>query len=163
MRKPIVGVFGPGEGATADDCKRAYELGVEIAKNDWILLTGGRNVGVMDAACQGARLVGGLTIGVLAGADLQGASDAVEIAFAPAWAAPANNLNALSCDGIIACGVGWGTISEVALGLKAGKPVVLLNWEAALAGSFVTLAPERVAIADSSVGAIACLRSIAAL
>jgi len=38
-----------------------------------------------------------------------------------------NNINVLSSDVVIACGMGVGTVSEVALALKANKPVVLLT------------------------------------
>jgi len=46
----IIGVMGPGTGAKAQDLENAYELGRLIAERGWVLLTGGRNVGVMDAA-----------------------------------------------------------------------------------------------------------------
>jgi hypothetical protein len=45
-----------------------------------LLLTGGRNLGVMDAASRGAKSVGGLTVGILPGNDTQGISEAVDIA-----------------------------------------------------------------------------------
>jgi uncharacterized protein (TIGR00725 family) len=61
----IVGVMGPGEGATARDREDAYQLGRAIAQEGWSLVTGGRNEGVMDSASRGAKEVGGLTIGVL--------------------------------------------------------------------------------------------------
>lgn len=158
MRKPIVGVFGPGAGATASDRDCAYELGVQIARHHWILLTGGRNVGVMDAACRGARSAGGLTLGILAGAEVGEASAALDIVLRTDLGSARNNINALSCDRAIACGMGWGTISEVALRLKAGQPVVLLNWDAALAEGFATMAPELVAIVNSPAAAIVSLQ-----
>ncbi len=57
-RKKIIGVMGPGDLATETDIKNAYELGKLIAQEDWILLTGGRNVGVMDAANKGSQEAG---------------------------------------------------------------------------------------------------------
>ena len=65
MRKVIIGVMGPGEGAADLDIKNAYELGSLIAQNDWVTLSGGRKSGVMDAVNQGARESGGLTVGIL--------------------------------------------------------------------------------------------------
>lgn len=50
MRKIVIGVMGPGDNATPSDLQNAYELGKSIAQEGWVLLTGGRNVGVMDAA-----------------------------------------------------------------------------------------------------------------
>ncbi len=67
MKKIIIGVMGPGEQATATDLQNAYELGKLIAQQGWVLLTGGRNVGVMDAANQGAKSANGLTVGILPG------------------------------------------------------------------------------------------------
>ena len=67
MRKIIIGVMGRGENATANDLQNAYILGQLIAKQGWVLLTGGRNVGVMDAVSKGAKSADGLTIGILPG------------------------------------------------------------------------------------------------
>lgn len=65
MSKPIIGVMGPGDGATQADIKYACKLGKLIAEQNWILLTGGRNSGVMNAASKGAKKSGGLTVGIL--------------------------------------------------------------------------------------------------
>lgn len=55
MAKTIIGVMGPGDDATKKDLDNAYTLGKLIAKQNWTLLNGGRNVGVMDAASRGAK------------------------------------------------------------------------------------------------------------
>lgn len=159
MSRPIVGVFGPGEGATLADLDCAYELGTHIAQRGWILLTGGRNIGVMDSACRGAKSADGFAIGILPGADAQGAAGALDLAIPTGLGSARNNLNALACDRAIACGIGLGTIAEVALALKAQKPVVLLNWDPALYQNFATLAPGLVAAATSPAEAIACLEA----
>ena len=62
-RKIIVGVIGPGEGANVEATATAFELGKLIAGEGWVLLTGGRRAGVMEAASRGARAGGGLTVG----------------------------------------------------------------------------------------------------
>ena len=49
MAKFIVGVMGPGENASPEDNIMAFELGRAIAKEGWVVLTGGRSFGVMDA------------------------------------------------------------------------------------------------------------------
>ncbi len=67
--KRMIAVVGPGEGATPEDCQVAYELGQRTAQEGWVLLTGGRNAGVMDAACRGAHSSGGLTVGILPTSD----------------------------------------------------------------------------------------------
>ncbi|NIT61147.1 MAG: TIGR00725 family protein [Aliifodinibius sp.] len=127
MSKPIIGVMGPGEGASQKDINHAYELGQLIAKQNWILLTGGRNTGVMDAASKGAKHSGGLTVGILPSESKDGISEFVDIPICTGMGSARNNINVLSSDVVIACGSGAGTISEVMLALKAHKPVILLN------------------------------------
>ena len=159
MGKLIIGVFGPGEGATLTDLDCAYELGVQIAQRDWVLLTGGRNAGVMDSACRGAKSTNGFTLALLPSFDTRAASEALDLAIPTGLGSARNNLNALACDAAIACGIGLGTISEVALTLKAQKPVILLNWSPALSQSFAALAPGLVATATSPSEAIAFLEA----
>lgn len=127
MRKIIVGVMGPGENATPEDLRNAYELGKLIASLHLTLLTGGRSMGVMDAASRGAKQAGGLTIGILPTENNNQGSEWLDIAIATDLGQARNNINVLSSDVVIACGMGLGTASEVALALKNGKSVVLLT------------------------------------
>src|SRR5689334_13375912 len=64
-RRAIVGVMGAGENARAVDIRNAFALGSAIADAGWVVLSGGRNRGVMDAVSKGAKTCGGLTVGVL--------------------------------------------------------------------------------------------------
>lgn len=113
--------------ATPKDLQLAYQLGSLIAENNWVLLTGGRKAGVMDAASRGAKAKGGLVVGVLPSNNLAQMSDAVDIPIITDMGNARNNINVLSSDVIIACGMGLGTASEIALALKNHKPVILLN------------------------------------
>lgn len=128
MRRVVIGVMGAGDAAGAEDVATALELGQRIAGEGWVLLTGGRACGVMEAASRGAKQVpGSLTVGILPGAG-DGESEAVDLVIATGMGAARNNINVLSSDVVIAVGAtGSGTASEVALALKAGKHVVLLN------------------------------------
>lgn len=126
MSKTIVGVMGAGV-ATPQDRELAYQLGSAIAKHDWVLLTGGRKAGVMDAASLGAKANHGLVVGILPNDSTSVMSDAVDIPIVTDMGNARNNINVLSSDVVIACGMGLGTASEVALALKNHKPVVLLN------------------------------------
>lgn len=119
--------MGPGEGATENDKAAAFTLGKLIAEQGWMLLSGGRDCGVMDASCKGAKSAGGLTIGILPGTTRAGMSDAVDIPIITGTGNARNAINVLSCDAIIGCGMGAGTASEVALALKSDKFVILLN------------------------------------
>jgi uncharacterized protein (TIGR00725 family) len=127
MSKPIIGVMGPGDGASQEDIDHAYELGKLIAEQNWILLTGGRDTGVMNAASKGAKRSGGLTIGILPSENKDGMSGHVDIPICTGMGSARNNINVLSSDVVVACGTGAGTASEILLALKAEKPLVLLN------------------------------------
>src|SRR6476469_6847830 len=103
MPKVVIGVMGPGTTATAADLQNAYEVGQLIAAAGWVLLTGGRNSGVMHAASQGAQQAGGLTVGILPTADRAMMSDAVDIAVLTDMGSARNNINVLSSQVVIAC------------------------------------------------------------
>lgn len=158
--KIIVGVMGPGERATAADLQNAYQLGQLIAQQGWLLLTGGRNVGVMDAVNQGAKSANGLTIGILPGNSTDGASKAVDIAIVTDMGNARNNINVLSSDVIIACGIGAGTVSEIALALKASKKVILLNDSTTSQGFFTQLATQNVYVVNTPGKAVKTAQSI---
>ncbi|MFB2878956.1 TIGR00725 family protein [Floridanema aerugineum] len=154
MRKTIIGVMGPGNNATNLDLENAYQLGKLIAQAGWVLLTGGRNEGVMDAASKGAKAANGLTVGILPSSDITTASLAVDIAIVTDLGNARNNINVLSSDVIIACGMGAGTASEIALALKANKKVILLNNDENSQDFFQSLAKNQVAIAQNPASAI---------
>ncbi len=146
--------MGPGEQATATDLQNAYELGKLIAQQGWVLLTGGRNVGVMDAANQGAKSANGLTVGILPGNNTNDVSESVDLAIVTDLGNARNNINVLSADVVIACGMSAGTAAEIALALKANKKVILLhnNQESKL--FFQRLSPENIYFVDSLVEVI---------
>jgi uncharacterized protein (TIGR00725 family) len=126
--RTIVGVMG---GAIACDAvlADARRLGALIAENGWVLLTGGRNSGVMAAASAGASVAGGLVVGVLPGDSADEAAPGVDIAIPTGMGDARNAINVLASRVVVALPGGAGTISEVALALKAGRPVVLLGME----------------------------------
>lgn len=160
MRKIIVGVMGPGDNATTADLDNAHELGKRIAAEGWVLLTGGRNAGVMDAASKGAKAAAGLTIGILGGNDTSAVSDAVDIAIVTDMGNGRNNINVLSSDVVIACGMGAGTASEAALALKNGKKVVLLTDNQESQQFFTSLSPDSIFLAASPGTAIKFVKEI---
>jgi uncharacterized protein (TIGR00725 family) len=126
---PIIGVMGAGDNATGSAMRHAYALGQLIAQEGWILLNGGRNCGVMDASARGAKEAGGLTVGILPDADMQRTSTYIDIPILTGLGSGRNNINVLSSDVVIACRGGAGTLSEIALALKAKKPVILVDFE----------------------------------
>lgn len=160
MRKAVIGVMGPGESATSADCQIAYELGQQIAQEGWVLLTGGRAEGVMAAASQGAKSQDGLTIGILPGNSDQGISTAIDIAIITDMGSARNNINVLSSDVVVICGIGAGTASEAALAIKADKRIVLLNLNQKSQDFFTHLSKEKLLIAENSQDAIALIKTV---
>lgn len=154
MRKIVVGVMGPGQGATPIDLEWAYELGQRIAQQEWVLLTGGRNAGVMNAASLGAKAAGGLTVGILPSRDTHNMSDGVDIAIITDMGSGRNNINVLSSDVVIACGMGIGTASEIALALKDSKAVILLCDHPESQHFFTRLSPANVFLATNPADAV---------
>jgi uncharacterized protein (TIGR00725 family) len=146
--KTIIGVMGPGHGASPRDRQHAFAVGKQIAQAGWVLLTGGRNEGVMDAASRGAREANGFVIGVLPGGDRQAElrtmSPAVDIPIITGMGHARNVINVLSSRVVIVCGMGLGTASEVALALKSGVPVIVLSEEAKTAEFFSDVAGARI-------------------
>lgn len=128
MQRPIIGVMG-GSSATPAVTAAAMELGRLIARHGWILLNGGRNVGVMDASAEGAREAGGTVIGILPDKTKAKASRHLDFAILTGMGDARNVINVLSSDVIVACRGALGTMSEVVLGLHHGKRVILLDWE----------------------------------
>jgi len=127
--KTIVGVMGSGRSITEAERGRAYRLGALIAERGWVLLTGGSAAGVMDAASQGAHEAGGLVVGVLRSDHGAEASQHLDVAIRTGMGEARNVINVLSSDVVIALPGGAGTLSEVALGIKAGKTVIVLGWD----------------------------------
>ena len=160
MRLMLIGVLGPGEGASQKEMDDAQLMGEMVAKAGWALLTGGRVAGVMGAAAKGARAAGGLTVGVLPTPDTLGASPAVDVVIATGLGEARNAVIALSANACVVCGMNAGTASEVALAIRAKKPVVLLRADEVAAKFFRSLDSEIVRVAMSAGEAIEMLRGV---
>mgnify|MGYP006268889351 CR=1 FL=1 len=163
MKKIIIGIMGPGEGATPTDCQNAYEIGRLIAQAGWVILTGGRNIGVMDAASKGAKSANGLTIGILPGIDDQNISEAVDIAIVTDMGNARNNINVLSSYVVVACGIGIGTASEIALALKVKKKVILLTNNQESKVFYQKLSPENIFIVENPIEIPAIIKKLIVL
>ncbi|MFA4872731.1 MAG: TIGR00725 family protein [Patescibacteria group bacterium] len=154
MQKIIIGVMGPGESAAESDREHAYQMGKLIAQAGWVLLTGGRNRGVMDAASKGAKEHGGLTIGILPTSDPNTVSDAVDMPIFTEMKSARNNINVLSSRVIVVCGMSAGTASEVAMALVANKPIILIDQNKISKDFFQTLGKEKVNFVDTPLEAL---------
>jgi uncharacterized protein (TIGR00725 family) len=153
-RRKIIGVLGRGDGASERDIALAYELGKLIAEQGFVLLSGGRAVGVMDSVNKGAKSAGGLTIGIIPRTS-DTISEAVDIVIVTDMGSARNNINVLSSDALIACGTGGaGTASEIALALKSGKHVVLLQESEEACAYFTLIGRHLVHVAATPAQAV---------
>lgn len=158
MRARVVGVMGPGVGATPQDLERARDLGRAIAQAGWILLTGGMNQGVMAAAVQGAKEAGGWTVGVVPTEGDVGVCPDLDLVIRTGMGHARNLINVLSSDVVVACGMGAGTASEVALALKTGRPVILLTDQDEAQAFFQKLGGKQVMLVSGVGEAVTILR-----
>jgi uncharacterized protein (TIGR00725 family) len=151
--------MGPGEDATPQDMTNAHQLGRLLALDGWTVLSGGRDAGVMREVSRGAKSVpGSLTVGILPSASAR-ASEHIDVVIVTEMHNARNNINVLSSQVVIACGNGGpGTVSEVALGLKARRPVILLGADELTQAFFRRLGGELVQMANSPDEAVTMAR-----
>jgi len=144
----IIGVIGGGS-AGITHYRKAEEVGRLIALRGWMLVCGGLG-GVMEAAARGAHEAGGVTIGLLPGNDRDSANQFITIPITTGLGEGRNLLIVRTADLLIAVGGEYGTLSEIALALKTGKPVIgLETWD--IPGVIHATTPED---------ALACARGL---
>ncbi len=128
MRRRYVAVCGPAE-AGERETAWAEEIGRLLAEASVVLVCGGLG-GVMDAAARGCEAAGGVSIGVLPSESRAGASSHLSVAVPTGLGEARNALVVRAADAVIAVSGEFGTLSEIALALKAGIPVVgLETWQ----------------------------------
>jgi len=135
LRRPVIGVMGAAS-CDAETYALARELGRQLGAAGFVLLCGG-GTGVMEAAARGATEAGGLTIGILPGRDALESppNPYIQVPLFTGISYARNWVNVVASDALVAVAGELGTLSEIALGLKCGKPVVLLqSWQFEIAG-----------------------------
>lgn len=126
--QPYVAVSGGGDADSAT-CRLAEEVGAELARLGAVVLTGGLG-GAMAAACRGAKGAGGTTIGILPSDERADANPWVDVAVPTGLGEGRNAFLVRAADAVVAVAGGFGTLSEIALALRLGRPVVgLRTWE----------------------------------
>jgi len=121
----LISVIGAGS-ADDDTLKSAFSLGVLLAESGFTVLCGGGG-GIMEAVCRGAVSVGGTTVGILPGEKSSDANPFVDVAIPTGLGSARNRIVALSGEVVVAIGGRYGTLSEIAFALDAGKPVCSLG------------------------------------
>jgi len=123
--KPLIAVIGDSV-SSPSVLRMAGEVGRLIAREGAILVCGGLG-GVMEAAARGAKEGGGLTLGILPGYDPAAANPHIDLAICTGMGHARNAIIAATATALIALEGAYGTLSEMALGLKLGRRVVALG------------------------------------
>jgi uncharacterized protein (TIGR00725 family) len=146
-----VAVIGPAE-ATDEQCAHAREAAAELAAAGAVIVTGGLG-GVMGAAAAGAASVGGTSLGLLPDTDRARAHPELTVTVPTGLGELRNGLVVRSAHCVLAVGGSWGTLSEVALAVRTGVPVVSLGgWP------LPADAGEAVVVVTDPAGAVAAVR-----
>ena len=117
-----VGVIGASS-CTDDIYNAAYTIGKHIAGISAVLICGGLG-GVMEAAARGAREHGGLTIGILPSANPDDANPYITLPIPTGLGHARNVIIVQASRALIAINGEMGTLSEIAIALKTGVPVI---------------------------------------
>ncbi|MBT3182200.1 MAG: TIGR00725 family protein [Deltaproteobacteria bacterium] len=130
MIPPILGVIGAADASPAE-YETARKVGTLAAGRGWTLVCGGLT-GVMEAASRGANESNGTVVGILPGASREDANKFVTIPISTNMGHARNVIIAHTAEILIAIGGSTGTLSEIAIARKLGKPVFVIgSWEIA--------------------------------
>lgn len=154
-RPVYITVIGGGR-CDAVEYALAQSVGRLLGNQGAILVCGGL-AGIMEAAARGAKEAGGVTIGILPGHDRTPANPYLDFSITTGLGHGRNLAVVSSGDAVIAIGGGYGTLSEIGLAAKIGRPVVILSgwrlqrdqgtegvWYASSAQEAVTMALESI-------------------
>jgi uncharacterized protein (TIGR00725 family) len=125
MQKTLIGVIGAAS-CSPEGYELAREVGRRIAQGGAAVVCGGLQ-GVMEAACRGCSEAGGEAIGILPGGDSATANPYVTLAVPTNMGHARNVIIAHTARALIAVEGEYGTLSEMAIALKLGRPVIALN------------------------------------
>lgn len=124
-RKPVIAVIG------ASKCSKklrdmAALVGKYVAENGGIIVCGGMG-GIMEGAARGAREAGGVSIGILPTDNREDANEFVDYVIPTGFGEARNIMVVRSADAVVAFPGKYGTLSEMAFAMQAGKPVVSVS------------------------------------
>jgi len=125
MARRYVAVCGASE-ATESQLAAAKEVGRLLAEAGAVIINGGLG-GVSTAASEGASAAGGVVVGILPDAHRAGANQWLTVALPTGMGQARNVLIVTAAQSVIAIGGGWGTLSEIAIAKRLGRPVVTLD------------------------------------
>lgn len=140
-KKIIIGVIGAGN-ASSSGLENAYQVGRLVAIEGAVLICGGLG-GVMEAASRGCVEAGGDVLGILPGDSAESANPYVSLPIVTAMRHARNVIIAQTAEALIAVEGEYGTLSEIAIALKLGKPVVQLDSWPQILASYQAKGPEE--------------------
>ena len=136
MRKFQVVVIGDA-GADKAEYEFAETLGKYLGTKGYTVITGGRS-GIMEAVSKGASETGGITVGIIPGADFSQANSWCSVVILTDLGHARNSITALSADVIISIGGRAGTLTEIGFAWIFDKPIISVSqfggWSADLSG-----------------------------
>ena len=141
MRQPIIGIIGAANAST-EGCELAERVGALLAENGCAIVCGGLG-GIMTAAAQGCAQASGTVLGILPGPDAAAANPYVTYPIATNTGHARNVIIAHTAQVLIAIEGELGTLAEIAIGLKLGKPVIALHCQHQVKGLTVVATPEE--------------------
>jgi uncharacterized protein (TIGR00725 family) len=142
-RDLYVAVVGPGRDATDQQREDATRIGAGLARSGAVVLTGGMD-GVMQAAAAGCRAAGGTSIGLLPDRDRARANPESSLTIPTGLGELRNGLLVRAAHAVVAVAPSWGTLSEVALAVRTGVPVLTLGeWSLGLPGPVAAPTPDE--------------------
>ena len=145
-----VTVVGSGT-ATGDLYEKAREVGRLVAERGGTVVCGGLS-GVMEAAARGAVEAGGTSVGILPDEDRRRQNEYLTYSVATGIGQARNLAVVCSGDVVIAVGGEYGTLSEIGLARKVGRPVVVLEgWDL---GEHVSVASSPQEAVEAAFGLI---------
>jgi uncharacterized protein (TIGR00725 family) len=112
-----------GSDAPAPALAMAEAVGAALASAGAVIICGGLG-GVMAATCRGAKSAGGLTVGILPGRDPSAANQWVDVVIPTGLGEARNAMVVGAAAAVVAISGEYGTLSGIALALRAGTPVI---------------------------------------
>ncbi len=152
-RVAVIGASAAG----SDLEEKAYEVGRALGEAGAVVITGGLG-GVMAAAARGCRDGGGTSVGLLPGGEAAEVNAWTDLPLATGMGEGRNVLVVRAAEAVVAVGGEWGTLSEIALARKIGRPVTLIG-EPPVQGMALPLADSPASAVDWALDAARSARS----
>lgn len=141
VEQKYIGVIGSASNVPEDVYKLGEEVGRLIAEAGCILVTGGGS-GMMEAASRGAKLAGGLVVGILPEGDRHGANAYLDVAIPTGVGYALRNITTIrASDSVIMVRGSSGTLNEVTQAYAHGKPLTVLQGTGGMADRLEAFLP----------------------